>query len=160
MIVGTGGSGLRERSWKRRALEEATQPSEAAEYELYQKGNIQHGPMRAMCFATDLARQHMLATREISSDYSEQTEDGKNRSAAFYQRLNNSLEQNGYERVTELTEKPETRMSQYAERHPEDWMLRFEVFQLANRNCLELGQHLRPVDKWKRNESPTIRAYC
>ena len=99
MVVGTGGSGLWERSWKRRALEGATQPYEAAEYEIYQKGNTQHGPMRAMCFATDLARQHMLATRGISSDYNH-------------------------------------------ERHPDDWITGLEALELANRNCLELGQHL------------------
>ena len=135
MVVGTGGTGLWERQWSKLATEGAGN-LEGRLYELYQAGEKQAGPMRAMCFATDEARIHEAAIRDIEMSAYQFTDEGDRQRDQF----NRQLAGNGVSYL--VRNQADTTMESFVEHHGERWGPIMNELGTAAADMVQFGKHL------------------
>ena len=68
MVAGTGGMGIWEKCWSRLAVPEG-ENRDQVEYLLVRSGAARAGPMRAMCFASDLALPWERRQMDVSLEH-------------------------------------------------------------------------------------------
>ena len=115
MIVGTGGIGLWEREWQQAALEGTPEDDvKEKEYELYRSGDLQHGIMRAMCFAKDEAWEFITVIQDFRTSAFRFTSEGRRRRENF----NSARREIGQK---EMDEHSDPTMEHFMEVHPDNW---------------------------------------
>ena len=131
MIVGTGGTGLWERSWRRFAIPgQDTNATFHQEYNLSQSGAATPGPMRAMCIATDLSREYAARLLHLQSQHYSTTPDGR----SLIQQLTKPL--------ADLLPRHRSLVEEYLQKNPDHGSQQFLQMHTAAQDVQQIGKHI------------------
>ncbi len=137
MQMGTAGQGLWERSWSRLAAPNGTDHREPGDQRM---SRDVLGPMRAMCFARDVAEIYWNQIERMGIDAFRLTEEGQNERRIPGQQSRDECGDLGIEWTGDRGE-TDTPMTRFAERHPR-WEDRYRALEQIAGDTQETGEHL------------------
>ena len=138
MIVGTGGIGIWERTWR----ETAHALTGKSEYELLSEANVT-GPIRAMYIAMAAAFRSSQNIQKLDLQFYGLTPRGRDISERFLEMIpvGPAREKARAQRADTLLEIDALAIA-YVDRHPQDGHQRFYTLENVATDTLETGQHL------------------
>ena len=137
MIVGTGGIGIWERSWRRLALPPGVR---YAEESLLEQSETP-GRIRAMCLAQDATFHHRKLIQDMSAQFYSISPKGVEQREQMLGG-DSPLTPDIREKLDEMDRDMNAQALSYSESHPEDTQARYRVLDQVADDTLDAGQHI------------------